>query len=196
MFHKNKGLIGQEVPVWVDHPFIYDISDKCDLYVMDAKDLGYDTPEKREQFKQRIIDARKQPIWDLNDSNCAYFVNKVTEDQLVRVERPKDNKIANFDFPLMIGASLDEKCQNGKAFALTPDAIQHHGLALFLQHEKNRTLANQANPQGRLGAKLQESENVVTNKKKPTLQGGIPLIDTVDDDIKVYQIKQNDGQHT
>lgn len=195
MFHNNKGVIGENVSEWVDNPFVYDISDKCDLYVVDAKDLGYDTPEKRAQFKQRIIETQKQVSWDLNNSNCAYYVNMVTEDQFVRVERPKDDLIKNFDFPLMIGASLDERCQSGSAFALTPQAIQHYGLALSLEHEKSRVLASQTHQAEDLVRKLNESQDSARNVQQHDFARGFNLFNTVDDENRIYKIQDNGGQN-
>ncbi len=138
MFHVNKGVIGRHKPSWKTSPFYYDVSEKCDLYVIDASKLGFDTPEKRLKLKEDIIREQSDKRWDLNNRNCTYLINKVTKDALLRAPRPYHPGLKNFDLPFTMGASLDRKCKSGVAISITPEALSQYGQMLTQKHKKDR----------------------------------------------------------
>ena len=136
MFHPNKGEAGQTKEDWYDSPFEFSVDKNCDLYVVDAAKLGFDTPEKKEKFLQDIRREQKNPNWDLNDRNCAHLVNKVTGDVLLTAPRLQHPRLKNLDMPLSMGAKLDRMCITGDAAPLSPDAIKGYGTMLAVQHGK------------------------------------------------------------
>lgn len=136
-FSTNEAIPGEEKTSWgKSGPFHFDMNKNCDLYVIDAAKLGFDTPEKKREFLNNILKEQQNKLWDINNRNCSTIVNKVTNDAFVDTNRATNSGWKNFDFPLSIGANLDRKCKKGIAYALTTEAVVKYGQSLARNENK------------------------------------------------------------